>query len=154
MKEDAIGHIFPCIDEEKCINCGLCKRICPGNHNFTLNNPKNVYAAWSLNEHEHETCSSGGIATFLSRKVLETGGVVYGCSSVFNKEDQVIHHIRIDSLTDLHLLRGSKYVHSYIGKCYTHAKNDLENGRQVVFVGTPCQIAGLDAFLQKNIQIY
>ena len=54
-----------------------------------------------------------------------------------------------DNVEDLQKLRGSKYVQSRIGDTYKQAKGFLEDGREVLFTGTPCQIAGLYSYLGK-----
>lgn len=82
----------------------------------------------------------------MSRLVLDEGGVVYGCTC---KENVEITHIRVADKSDLDKLRGSKYVQSDISFCYKQAKQDLREGNKVLFIGTPCQIAGLKAFLRK-----
>lgn len=147
MQENEIGHIYPKINNEVCIDCGICKSVCSVNTEPEKVLPKKVFASYSLDEKEHESSTSGGMAAGFSRAVLSNGGVVYGCSS---KVEGAVSHIRVDSLKDASLLQGSKYVHSYINDCFTIAKKDLVDGKKVLFTGTPCQIAGLKSFLKKD----
>ena len=149
MQEDELGHIYPVIDEQLCVNCGLCKIVCPANEKPNCTKPLKTFAAYSLDEDEHRKSSSGGIATAFSRKVIEAGGVVYGASSKFSDK---IQHIRVENIEELELLQGSKYVHSYIDETYLQAKKDLQNGKKVLFIGTPCQIAGLKKFLKNDTE--
>lgn len=142
------GHIYPVVDEQICVSCGLCQKICPQNTGAILCRPQNVYAGWSLNKEEHCLSASGGLASYFSRKILESGGVVYGCSSEISQ--QKITHIRCETEQDLKKLRGSKYAQSEIGDCFIRCQADLQAGKDVLFVGTPCQIGGLRAFLKKT----
>ncbi|MEG1886907.1 MAG: Coenzyme F420 hydrogenase/dehydrogenase, beta subunit C-terminal domain [Oscillospiraceae bacterium] len=147
MAEDATGHIYPQIDENKCINCNACRQICPAINKAEVHMPTDVYAAWSLDETEHKSSTSGGIAAYLTRKIIEDGGIVYGCSSDCAKE---VKHIRVDNPEDAKKLKGSKYVQSFINETYRLAKQDLDSGKKVMFIGTPCQISGLKAYLKKS----
>ncbi len=144
---DKYGTTLPEIKAEKCINCGLCEKICPVNNAPTYSLAKKAFAVKSKVE-EDTLSSSGGAAAVMSRYVIEDGGVVYG-SAVKQRKTQ---HIRVDNLKDLTLLRGSKYVQSDINLSYRAAKADLENGTKVLFIGTPCQIAGFKAYLRKNYE--
>ena len=146
-QEDEMGHIYPVIDKQLCINCNLCKKVCPVNEKPDCVKPLKTFAAYSLDEDEHRKSSSGGVATAFSRKVIEAGGVVYGASSKFSDK---IEHIRVENIEELEFLQGSKYVHSRIGESYSYVKKDLQNGRKVLFIGTPCQIAGLKNFLKVD----
>ncbi len=149
MKEGKLGHIYPQIDESLCINCGACARVCPQNEAPAFSMPLSCYAAHNKNDEEHKTSTSGGIAALLSRKVLSSGGIVYGCSS---KTENGINHIRCESEQDLSLLKGSKYVQSNINGSLALAKRDLENGKTVLFFGSPCQIAGLKKYLNRDYE--
>ncbi len=140
---DATGAIAPHIAAHKCIDCGLCAKICPANTPRPLRRAPHAYAAWSENEPKS---SSGGVAAVMARQVVTNGGAVYGAVI----ENGKTRHIRVDTLEQLPRLRGSKYVQSDIGLAYRTAKQDLTDGRQVLFTGTPCQIAGLQAFLRKD----
>ncbi len=143
VRADRNGSIAPHIDNEKCINCGLCARVCPANNPQPLRRAPHAYAAWSERE---PLSSSGGIGAVMARKTLENGGVVYGAAIADGKT----RHIRVETADELPRLRGSKYVQSDVGLTYRAAKQDLTAGRQVLFTGTPCQIGGLYAYLRKS----
>ena len=147
MIEDEFGYIYPQIDKSKCINCGLCKKTCPVLNQIELNNPIKCLAIRTIDNKILRNSSSGGIATIISKKIIESNGIVYGASFVDNC---VVNHIRIDSLNQLDALQGSKYVHSYINDTYKNIKKDLNENRVVLFIGTPCQVAGLRKFLMKD----
>ena len=147
MKEDIYGYIYPEIDTKKCIECHLCEKICPVLNKVNFKNYQKCFAGFSKNTRIRNNSSSGGIATVFSEKILKSGGIVYGASFKDNCE---VEHIRITNIEDLHKLQGSKYVHSYIKDSFKKAKKDLENKKKVLFIGTPCQIAGLKNFLNKE----
>jgi coenzyme F420-reducing hydrogenase beta subunit len=147
MRPDACGFLFPTINQDICVDCGLCKSTCPVNNTITLEKPHKCYAATVTDEQELLSCSSGGVATAISKLIISKGGVVYGCSA---KNPRYIQHIRVNKMGDLELLKGSKYVQSYLGNIFQDIKIDLCEERYVLFVGTPCQVSGLKGFLHKG----
>lgn len=149
MIEDDNGFLYPKIDKEKCVNCGLCKKVCPSLNKLELKTPIKCYAAYSSNENIRKKSTSGGIATTISENFIKDGGVVYGAAFT---EKCTVEHLRINKVEELHKLQGSKYVHSYINNTYKLVKDDLNNGIKVLFIGTPCQIAGLKKFLIKEYE--
>lgn len=140
-----ISATIPIIDEAKCVNCGLCQKICPVNAEPIFNTPKKSFAVLSCLP-DDKLSSSGAAAAVMARFMIKNGGVVYG-AAVENKD---CSHIRVDKPERLNLLRGSKYVQSSIGFSFRQVKNDLQQGLSVIFFGTPCQIAGLKAFLRND----
>lgn len=150
MKEDIFGNIYPSIDDKKCINCGLCKKVCPAlnQEKIYFKYPKKVYAMYSKDEKIRTNSTSGGIATSISKYFIEKSGIVYGAGNLFNNNS--FNFYRIDKVSDLVKIQGSKYVHCYINNAFTKVKDDLNNGKKVLFIGTPCQIAGLKRFLLKE----
>ena len=140
-----LGHLFPVIDSQKCIDCGLCEKVCTAINSVELKYPKTAYAGWAKNAEENKKSTSGGAASVLARSVLKEGGVVYGCANI----GMEVKHIRIDKEEDIDLIRGSKYVQSTIGKIMKQVKQDLDKGLRVLFVGSPCQCAGLKSYLRK-----
>lgn len=147
MTPDVYGFYYPQINRSKCIDCGLCAKICPNNTNAEKYKDPYCYVGHASNIKEQLSSSSGGVASALSRLFIKKGGVVYGCTALGNCK---ILHIRIDNESDLELLKGSKYVQSKIGGIYNRVKADLLNGYEVLFIGTPCQISGLKSYLRKD----
>lgn len=142
------GFLYPYIDEIKCTNCGQCLKMCPANSNTFL--PKRLnkkcYAAFS-NSKTAIKSSSGGVFSLLAKFILQSGGSV--CGAAFNNSWLVSHKI-IFNISDLEQLRTSKYVQSHTGDSYSEIQNLLSSGKQVLFAGTPCQVAGLYGFLGED----
>lgn len=146
MVEDEWGYIYPKIDMKKCIGCNLCKKHCPALHKQEFVTPKRVYASWDLDTNGRKSSSSGGVASVFSKVIIENEGFVFGSTI---EKDLTVHHIEIKDIKDIERLKGSKYVHSYIMNTYYEAKKRLLESKEVLFIGTPCQIAGLKEFLGK-----
>ena len=140
MKEGFLGHLFPSVNQKTCIGCGLCERSCPVLHPLPLRSIQAAYASWSKDLEEYRTSASGGIATELSKNTLRKGGVVYGCAML---PDVVVRHIRVEREEDLVKLKSSKYVQSSISEIIPSLKQDVAEGKHVLFIGTPCQVAAV-----------
>ena len=147
MQSDKEGFAYPVIDTKQCSNCGLCNKVCPVINQQPAQQPIATYAATNSNDTVREQSSSGGIFTLLAQETIKNGGVVFGAA--FNSNWQV-EHICVDNLNDIKRLRGSKYVQSNIGGSYSIAEKFLKEGKEILFSGTPCQIAGLKRFLRKE----
>lgn len=147
MQTDAEGFLYPMVDKSLCTDCGLCEQVCPIIHQNISKLPLEVYAARSNDEDIRRQSSSGGIFTLLAEAVIREGGVVFGA-----KFDEIwnVVHASTENLDGLGVFRGSKYVQSTIGNTYKEAKDFLQQGRKVLFTGTPCQIAGLKRYLRKD----
>lgn len=140
FEQNSIGHFIPKIDTTLCIDCKSCVKVCPANHVPEREMPHTVYAAWRKDESLRRLSSSGGIATALSEHTIKQGGVVYGAAFVSGFK---FKHIRCTSLDDLNAIRGSKYVQSDMRDIYKQMAIDLKNGVRVLYIGTPCQVAGI-----------
>ncbi len=146
MQPDEEGFLYPVIDKNRCINCELCEKVCAVAHPFPMREPLSTYAGRSKQEKYLSLGSSGGIFQPLAEKVIAEGGVVFGAR--FNEQWEIIHAYA-ESPEELPAFSGSKYVQSRTGDTYREAEDFLKAGRKVLFSGTPCQIAGLYAFLRK-----
>lgn len=152
MVEDAQGFIYPQVDSSVCVECGMCEKVCPLEvANLSLRKPLKAYAAWNKNRQEHLLSSSGGAAYIFSSYIIEKGGVVYGCTS----DGIDVRHIRVENHSELFKLQGSKYVQSDVRGLFKKVKNDLKIGKTVLFIGTPCQVAGLKNYIgHHNEHLY
>ena len=150
MQEDAAGFIFPAVDETLCVACGRCIDVCVfrDKHKGENGEPA-VYAAATRDREILLQSSSGGIFSELAGAVLERGGAVFGAA--WTKE-LTLEHCLVKTPEDLQKLRGSKYVQSDTADTFRQAKKLLDAGSAVCYCGTPCQIAGLKAFLGKDYE--
>ncbi len=149
MGKNDEGFLYPSLNKDNCIQCEACLVVCPAlaEIHFERFAQPTVYAAWSQDNTTRETSSSGGIFSELSLAVLGSEGVVYGAA--FDKNLTLCHR-RINSEGSLLPLKGSKYIQSSLTGIFTDVRKQLKRGIEVLFVGTPCQVAGLNNFLQKD----
>ena len=147
MVEDEKGFKYPKVNKEKCIECGLCEKVCPIINNRKILNEPKAYAIINKKNEIREKSSSGGIFTLLAEYVIKNGGVVFGAAF---DENWNVKHYYVEDIQDINIFRGSKYMQSIIGNTYKQAEEFLKDDRIVLFTGTPCQIEGLKAYLGKE----
>lgn len=143
--ENKEGFWYPVVDEQSCNGCKRCLRACPvENVKLHRSTPKHVWAWRNKNEADIMRSASGGAADSAAKAVLQIGGVVYGAAY---DEQLAVSHIEVTDNIGRKKIQSSKYVQSDPKDCYSQAKSRLLEGKTVLFTGTPCQIAGLYAFL-------
>lgn len=148
FKKNEHGFLYPKVDNDKCIECGICRDVCPMQVD-KLNNASIIYQVAHKNVDVLLRSQCGGAFTAISDYVLNTRGVVYGV--ILDETDLVVKHIRADRSVDRDKMRGSKYVQSLITKeLIFQIEKDLVDGKVVLFSGTPCQCA----MVQKNYGQY
>lgn len=148
MVEDNEGFIYPEINRDLCINCNVCDSVCPMKENIEHTNIPETYVVCDIREDTLLLGTSGSVFTSIMEKVFMDDGVVYG---VIVDANNVVRHIRVDSINDENIRKipCSKYVRSEIREIYPKVKDDLRTGKTVCFSETPCQVAGLKAYLRK-----
>lgn len=150
LKPNDEGFYRPNIDASQCIGCLLCEKHCPICNpllNKTAQKEPRTFAAWHKSPEVRRVSSSGGAFSALAKTILDDDGCVVGAAY---DENMQVRHIMIESEHELSRLRLSKYVQSFIGDIFKTLKKQLEQGRKVLFVGTPCQAAGLKSFLNRS----
>ena len=152
MEPDALGFLYPKVDELRCVECGLCEKVCQFNDQYdtSLNLPKPIaYAARHKDMDEVMKSRSGAAFVAISDYVLEQGGVVYGAG--YTDHFRVVHK-RAATKEERDEFRGSKYVQSDLTGVFQKVKTDLKNGLTVLFSGTPCQTSGLNSYVGKKLR--
>lgn len=152
MKPDTLGFLYPEVDTEKCVDCGLCEKVCAFNDDYdtSLNLPQpDVYAARHKSMKEIEASQSGAAFVALSDWILEQGGVVYGAG--YTDRFRVVHK-RATTKKERDEFRGSKYVQSDLNIVFRQVKDDLKRGLLVLFSGTPCQTAALASYIGRRLR--
>lgn len=146
-RDDEEGFPTPYIQTDKCIECGLCNRVCPALHMPETHPIQKAYAAQLVDREALKDSTSGGVFTALAREIFRRGGLVYGC--VWDENYNAVVR-KAENEEEMIPMRGSKYVWSWAGDTFPEVKSYLEGGRTVLFTGLPCQVAGLKNYLRKD----
>lgn len=141
------GFLYPVIDNDKCTNCGLCKKICPVINPRYDNNYNPACFAFKAKDEIRNNATSGGLFTVLAEYFIENGYYVAGAVWTQNFS---VKHIVSNKIEDVEKMKKSKYLQSDVCDCFCQIKQLLDNNKQVLFSGTPCQVAGLKAYLRKD----
>lgn len=154
MKEDKEGFLYPSIQQELCIDCGLCEKVCPILQKPILFHEDKekiplTIGGWHKDDSIRSDSSSGGAFSLFANYILGEGGIIYGAAM---DESLQVKHIGIEKVEDLRKLRGSKYVQSCMGNIYSQVEANLKANRKILFSGTPCQAAGLHSYLKKEYE--
>ena len=148
MHADSEGFKYPVIDKDKCIDCGLCCKVCPLDIKLEKTEDKQIaVACTSKDENFTKQSSSGGVFAILANIFIEKQAVIYGAAF---DDDWNVKHIRVDQKEDLKKLYTSKYVQSDMTDNFKFVKADLDSSKEVLFAGTPCQVVGLKSYLGKD----
>lgn len=110
--------------------------------------PIRCYAAQNRSDEQRATSTSGGIFRILAEYVISRGGVVFGAA--FDKDFRHVRHVSADTIEAIDPLMKSKYVWSDPSNAYKDAVRELKGGRDVLFAGTPCQIAAIKNLAKGN----
>lgn len=147
MTADREGFLYPVVDTNKCTNCVLCEKVCPAIEMPEFNDEPDIYALQLKDEKTLKKSQSGGAFAAIANTVLEHNGVVYGAS--LNKKLRVVHS-RAENKEEMEKFHGSKYVQTDMSGVMKLVRADLKDGKEVLFSGTACHIAGLYKYLGKE----
>lgn len=150
MTADEEGFQYPKVDLARCINCEKCINTCPliGNYDLKKVEPK-FYIVQAKDDEIRAESTSGGAFTPLANVVLSKGGIIFG-DAFRDHKSFYVEHCSASEKSELAKFRGSKYVQSDMNTCMKRCRELLNEGKYVLFSGTPCQIAGLKKFLNKD----
>ena len=148
MEKDELGHRYPVIDQAVCVNCGLCASTCSMKNPLGQYQVMECYAAQSQNEQQLMRSTSGGVFSAIASEFLKSGGYVCGAAMIHTEKDHQVKHIMIDSLENLPVLQGSKYVQSNLEELFESIKEKLSQHEKVLFSGTPCQVSAVKSLFR------
>lgn len=140
---------YPIIDENKCINCGKCRRICPEINSIEGSSPYAAYAAWSCNQEERRTSASGGIAAEIYKYAIQKGYSIVGAA--FGKDFEVNLELANDMI-DIQKFKNSKYVFSSTSDVFQRIAQKLKYDGKIVVIALPCQIAAIKKIFHKDLE--
>lgn len=144
MALDSEGFRYPNIDLTKCVSCGMCHKVCPIETGIPeWHTPRTAFGGHHKNRTIQRESTSGGAFSAIVDGWCDENSVIFGAVS----DGLQVRHRYVVGIADIDQFRKSKYLQSRIGNAYCDAQKFLQEGRKVLFSGTPCQIAGLKSFL-------
>ncbi len=150
MKPDALGFLYPVVNQERCVDCGLCDIVCDFTKDPEQGTPRTELAVYAARHKDMRTLAgsqSGGAFPAVSDVVLDGGGVVYGAAF---DQGLSVRHSRAVTPDERNRFCGSKYIQSRMEDTLRSVLNDLKSGRRVLFSGTPCQAAALKSYIPER----
>lgn len=148
MRQDSHGFLYPYVDTGKCINCGKCRKVCIILNPQKESIPIKCFGAQRRPDSNTDNSTSVGAFYLLAKNIIDDGGVVFGAR--YSDDYSSVYHTLISNIEGLSRLQKSKYMQSRIGDTFKECREALESGKQVLYSGTPCQLAGLKRFLNKD----
>lgn len=142
------GYRIPMVDNSKCVQCGLCAKVCKMSLAQSKSSTRDAYIAYNIDDDMRLRSASGGVFSSLAKSFIEQGGVVAGSNLSFENGEITVKHIVVDNENDMILLLGSKYVESDCSSVYRSIEDHLKKGVAVLFCGTSCQVKALYRYLE------
>lgn len=152
LNEDEYGFEYPQINQNLCIDCGICKKTC----DFLKNKKENEYSCYAGANSDDDLIkksASGGLFSAIAQDFLKKGGYVCGAVAELNEGKIKVEHKVIKNINDLYKLQGSKYVQSSTVEAFKKIEKLLKNGEKVLFSGTPCQVGAIKSICDKYVGI-
>lgn len=144
------GHFYIRCDEEKCILCHKCEKICPvvNQTKYSSNNLQNShpYSLYTTDDAIYNRSTSGGAFAAIAYNFIKEGGYVCGAILQNNK----VVHIISNQLSDIQLMQGSKYMQSDTEGIYKAIRNLLKQKKRILFCGMGCQTAAILSFFKNE----
>ena len=146
MASNDHGFLVPEVDETLCVDCGLCKKVCPALYERKEDDCSETtfYSFRNPRTDRLYNSTSGGVFSYLVDSVKPDA--VCGC--VY--ENKTVKHIIGKDESAIKKMMRSKYVQSNVGDCFKEIRSLLEKGKTVLFSGTSCQVQGLNNYLSIN----
>lgn len=146
VKSDGLFYA-PTVDERLCVDCSKCVGVCPVNQEISANAPVAAFGGWHKDHETVMNSSSGGVFCGIAQFVINKGGAVY--AAVYSDDFKSVEVASSDDVP-IRMMMKSKYVESSVGMSFQRIGKELDSGRTVLFVGTPCQTAGLHRYLGRD----
>ena len=150
LVENKYGFTYPRIEENECIDCGACKRVCV----FSKGKTANEYKCYACSNQDNDLImksASGGVFSAIASAFLADKGYVCGASAIIKDGEITVEHKIINNINELYQLQGSKYVQSSTRRSFCEIQKLLKNGQKVLFSGTPCQVDAIKSLCKQYV---
>lgn len=153
MMENDEGFLYPQINHDLCVSCKKCEKHCPilcvekvklGEHEI------HAYAVSLSDEDKLKKTASGGVSTALAEYMIQNNGIVYGVS--YDDYYFSARHIRVAEASSIEKIMQTKYIQSVKANIYHLVQKDLWDDKKVLYTGTPCEVAALKTYLDKDYE--
>ena len=151
MKKNEEGFTYPIVNPQTCVHCKKCVSYCESCSKDGQSSYPKAYAVTNKKEEIRKTSSSGGVFWLLAEQIIKESGVVFGASFVQNYQ---LQHCYAETMAEVKKFMGSKYLQSDTENSFAKVKEFLNQGRKVLFTGTPCQVAALQRFIGEHSLLY
>ena len=152
MQYDNIGRLHPKIDEQKCIDCGLCYKLCPSLDLRGIQLPDaedcytgkvlNTYIGKSTDERIYRNSQSGGLVTAILKYLFDTQKI--DAAIVCKVIDEIEYTPKATLVTSAEQLYDSQRS-SYVPIDMVSAIKGADQYNSFAVVGTGCHIQGFNA---------
>ncbi len=151
-KSHQFGHVFPNVDNNLCIDCGMCLKKCHVVQSLKEQTFEKDYYVGYFNSIIANRSSSGGIATAASLHIIDDGGVVFGSTISLKNDSLSCFHMMISDKEDIKLIQGSKYLDSKVDLVFPEVKEQLSQSKKVLFIGCSCHVSSLNLYIEDNLK--
>ncbi len=145
--QDTLESYNAIIDEQKCIKCNSCRKVCQSNNKIDEKKPILWKQGWSKDDTIRSNSSSGGVVAELMKTFIQSEGIVYSCIL----KNGIFQFREVSNFHEIENFVGSKYVKSNPLGIYKKIQNLLKSGKKVLFIGLPCQVAALINYCRNDL---
>lgn len=147
VKPNKIGKFVKQIEAKRCIQCGLCEKVCPILEPSRLHVPKKAYVAWSRKININRKSSSGGVAASIYEYCIKNS---IPCIGARYTEKLKVKYGFVEKTESIKNFAGSKYVYSHMDAIYKEIIMRLKSGGKIVFIGLPCHVAAVQNMVKEG----
>ena len=152
IEPDSLGYLRPVVDANTCVDCGLCVKKCVIINPVDTKLPQQTFAAIRTDKNKISLSSSGGVFAAVAEHVIAEGQWAVVGSSL--NESVSAKHVIVENADDLRELYGSKYVQSETTGIYEKVSKLLNEGKRILFSGTPCQVAAIQRYTKNHQNLF
>lgn len=149
MGKNEKGFSYPVVDKSLCDDCGKCISVCPKINSGVkdTSHMQKVFAAYTKNKDDYNFGTMGSVTLPILREMIKRGAVVI--APILDKDYNVVY-AEAETEDEIKGMVNPTFVMPDNSGILKKAKEILDNGRELLFMGVSCQISGLKNYLGKD----